>query len=90
MTQNSYIFHFYFKQWLNIFITSTKGIKIQLQSTEVVVPALLVLKGMKGQLKQPIFLHSDLFVGPNMPAGTAIVDPVTFKVITTPDTIHQW
>ena len=66
---------------MNILVTATKGVKIHLQSTEVVEPALQVLKGMKGQLKQPIFLHADMFVGPNMPAGAAIVEQVALKVI---------
>ncbi len=66
---------------MNILVTSTKGVKIHLQSTEVVEPTLLVLKGMKGQLKQPIFLHADMFVGPNMPEGKTVVEPASFKVI---------
>ena len=61
-------------------VTSDKGIKIHLHSTDVVEPALQVLQDMKDQIKQPVFLHADLFEGPNMPKDAKLVDKLRFKV----------
>ena len=63
-----------------MFVTSTKGVKIHLHSTEVIEPVLQVMQGMKDKLRHPVFLHANLFVGPNMPSGAVLVDPISFKV----------
>ena len=46
----------------------------------VVRPAMQILATHRDKLKQPVWIHADIFEGPNMPEGAQLVDRDTFLV----------
>ena len=54
--------------------------KIHLHDTSVIRPAVQILETQRDKLKQPVWIHADIFEGPNMPEGAKLVDRDTFLV----------
>ena len=63
-----------------MFLTTDRGLKIHVHSTEAVEATVKLLQSKKDQIRQPVFLHANLFAGPNMPEDAVLVDPILFKV----------
>ena len=60
------------EEWITRVITTDKGVKLDFKSIEVLEPAMLVLNQFRGSYKQPIWLNSDIFNGPNSPDSTPV------------------
>ncbi|XP_076453677.1 uncharacterized protein LOC143288898 [Babylonia areolata] len=58
-------------QWLDLMLTTNKAIKLDIKSSEAVVPALRVLAGRRSELRRPVWLNGDILRGPN-----ALHDPM--------------
>lgn len=57
--------NFTLSQWLDLVLTSNKGIKLDFKSTEVIVPALKVLREKRAHLQRPVWINGDILRGPN-------------------------
>ncbi|KAK7090003.1 uncharacterized protein [Littorina saxatilis] len=59
------------RQWLELVLSTNKAIKLDIKSSDAVVPTLKLLAEKRSQLQRPIWLNGDILRGPN-----ALHDPM--------------
>ena len=53
------------ESWLTEVVKTKKGIKLDFKSIDVISPALEILKSKQNEIRQPVWINSDIFIGPN-------------------------
>jgi len=59
-------------RWLDVTLNTSKGLKLDFKTVQVLEPALQVLSDRLGLYQQPVWLNADIFRGPNAEDSTPV------------------